>query len=264
MDRDPQFEIQYLLSLIIAVLGLLEVDSISQYVPIPTAHLLLLMIFSHISIFNIVYTLKRATKFELAEINTIDSVNRITLYGVTVLFCYLIVSVISVWTLYEALPFSESQADPIVGFFTYGTFFAYAAPAILIVMMSGAGWRKIMPSLRQARDIEVSIVPEQISVFHEFDSTRPLHVNIENETSNNIDFTTIVKFPDDVEWRHREVEQGSGTFTDDVSVPSGGHEPYNLELRYQGTERKTAEVDVIIIKDEDTFTDQVILTLEEF
>lgn len=264
MDREPQFEIQYLLSLIIAVLGSLNVDSISKYVPEPTSHLLLLLIFGHIVLFNIVYTLRRATKFELSEVNALDLANQWTLYAITGLFFYLVVSVVSFWFLHNVLPYSETEMLPFIGSVTYGTFFGYAVPVIVVVIMGGIGWWRIMPSLRQARDIDVSIVPKEISVFHDFDSTRPLHVNIENETSNEIEFTTIIQFPDEVEWRYREINRGSGTFTDDVSVPSNGHEPYNLELRYQGMERKTIEADIIIAKGDDTFTDNIMLTLEEF
>lgn len=265
MDRDPKFEIQYLLSVIIAVLGSLGSNSISQYVSKPTALLLLALIFLHIVVFNLVYTLRRATEFELSEVSALDTGNRLTLYAITGLFFYLLVSVVSVWILLEILPVEESERMPHISWFTYRTFFEYIVPGLVVAAMGGLGWRRIVPSLRQARDIEISVVPKEIEVFHDFDSTRPLHVNIQNKSSEAIEFTTIIQFPEEVEWRYRETTTGSGVFNDETEVPaSGGHEPYNIELRYQGVERKTNEVDIIIVKGDDTYHDNVILTLEEY
>ena len=210
------------------------------------------------------YTLRRATEFELAEVDALETGNRWTLYAITGLFCYLLVSVISLWLLIEILPYSGSQTFFRANFVTHRTIFGYVVPLVVVVAMGLIGWRKIVPSIRQARDIEVSIVPKEIDVFHEFDSTRPLHVNIENETSDEIEFTTIIRFPEDVEWRYRGTNQGQGTFTDEITVPPQGHEPLNIELRYQGTERKSAEVNVLIAKGADTYTDNMLLTLEEY
>jgi len=264
MDRDPKFEIQFLLSLIIAVLGSLGAESVSQYVPKPTAHFLLLLIFIHIVVFNVVYTLRHATDFELSEVTTLDTGNRLTLYGITGLFFYLLVSVASKWALMEILSVSGSEKVPYLGLPTYRAFFEYVVPGLVVVTMGGLGWWRIMPSLRQARDIEISVVPKEIDVYHDFDATRPLHVNIENKSSEPVEFTTIIQFPEEVDWRHRETTTGSGVFSDETEVPaSGGHEPYNIELRYQGIERKTDKVDIIIVKGEDTYSDHVVLTLEE-
>lgn len=265
MDRDPKFEIQYLISVIIAVLGSLNADGINQYVPNPTAYLLLLAILIHIVVFNIVYTLRRATEFNLSEVNTLERGNRWTLYGITGLFFYLLIAVVSQWVLIEMVAVDPMDPIPVLNMMTYGTLFSYIAPAIVALIMGGIGWYRIIPSVRVARDIEISVVPDQIDVFHDFEDTRPLHVNIENQSPEEIEFLTIIRFPDEVEWRYRETSTGSGTFTDETSVPaSGGHEPYNIELRYQGQDRKTEKVDIIIAKGEDTYTDSVLLGLEEY
>lgn len=272
MDRDPKFEIQYLISLIIAVLGSLSSSGISRYVPKPSAHLFLLLVFVHIVAFNVVYTLRRATAFELSEVDVLERGTRWTLYGITGLFIYLIVSILSQWLLIELLPFTRngvvhSWPIPMLPHtidLSYGILFGYAVPGFIVILMGGLSWYRFMPSLRQAQAVDISIVPEKLSVFHDFDSTRPLHVDIENNNPDEITFTTVIEFPDEIDWRYRETETGSGTLSEESTVPPSGHEPYDIELQYQGQERKTREVSVIIIMDGDTFSESVELTLEEF
>lgn len=265
-DRDPKFEIQYLLSLIVAVLGSLSSRSISQYVPEPTAYILLFLIFTHIVVFNLVYTLRRATEFELSEVNTLETGTHWTLYGITGLFSYLLTSVAFQWgrtTL--SIRLTGRISTQLFGSISHRILFEYVAPMLVVLVMGGISWRKITPSIRQARDIEISVVPDEIHVFHTFDSTRPLHVNIENKSDSEISFTTIIELPEEIEWRYRETTTGEGTFTDDANIPpSGGHEPYNIELRYQGEERMTKEVDIVILMGDDTYRDSVVLTLEEY
>jgi len=127
------------------------------------------------------------------------------------------------------------------------------------------GYIKIMPSFKQAKDIEITVIPEEVEVFNDFSDTRPLHINIENKSGDEIEFQTTVDFPDEVDWRYRDRHEGSGTFEATSSVPGeGGHEPYNIELRYRETERKMVEVAVTVEKGDDIYTENIILVLEEF
>lgn len=271
MERDPQFEIQYLISLIIAVIGSLSVEKLSLYVPTALAQLFLLMVFIHLVAFNLVYTVRRATEFELSEIDVVAQHTRWTLYGITGLFFYLLMSVVFMWLLIEIL---SHQADGVV-FQTrlwvltntidlsYGILFGSIAPAFIIALMGVLSWRKFMSSLLQAKAVDISVVPVELSVFHDFDSTRPLHVNIENNNPEEITFETKIEFPGEVNWKYRGTRTGSGTLSEETTVPASGHEPYDIELRYQGTERKTREVDLTITMDGDTYSETVALTLEE-
>ena len=272
MERDRQFEIQYLISLIIAVIGSLSSEKISVYVPTPLALLLLLLVFIHLVAFNVVYTVRRATEFELSEIDMLAQRTRWSLYGITGLFSYLLLSVLFTWSLIEVLPLSVDRVlfqipaplltTPMV--LSNGILFGYIAPALIIALMGVLSWKKFMSSLLQAKSVDISIVPLELSVFHDFDSTRPLHVNIENNNPEEITFETKIEFPAEVDWKYRGTRTGSGTLSEETAVPASGHEPYDIELRYQGTERKTREVDVIINMDGDTYSETVALTLEEF
>lgn len=272
MDRDPKFEIQYLISLIVAVLGSLGAERITQYVMDPIAHLFLLFVFIHIVAFNAVYTLRRATEFQLSEVDDLEKATRWTLYGISCLFFYLLVSILSVWTLIEVSPLSvdgylimlPALPLPVTIDLSNGILFGYIIPGSVVVLMGGLSWNKFMPSLLQAQSIDISIVPEELSVFHDFDSTRPLHVNIENNNSEEISFTTVIEFPEEVDWEYRGTQEGSGTLSEETIVPGSGHEPYDINLRYQGHERKTREVTVTIIMNGDTYSESVELTLEEY
>ncbi|WP_336337342.1 hypothetical protein [Haloarcula brevis] len=272
MDRDQKFEIQYLISLIVAVLGSLGARSIAQYVMNPIAHLFLLIVFIHIVAFNAVYTLRRATDFQLSEVDQLEKATRWTLYGISGLFLYLLMSILSMWLLIELLPFSvdgylivlSTSSLPFPIDLSNGILFGYLVPGSIVVLMGGLSWNKFMPALLQAQSIDISVVPEELSVFHDFDSTRPLHVNIENNNTEEISFNTVIEFPDEVDWKYRGTQEGSGTLSEETMVPGSGHEPYDIKLRYQGQERKTREVTVTIIMNGDTFSESVELTLEEY
>lgn len=271
MDRDRQFEIQYLISLIIAVVGSLSAEELSVYVPTGLAQLFLLLVFIHLVAFNVVYTVRRATGFELSEIDVLAQGTRWTLYGITGLFFYLLTSVLFTWLLLEVLPFSVGDivfriSLPMLTYsidLSHRILFGYVGPLFVIGVMSVLGWRKFMASLLKAKAVDISVVPVELSVFHNFESTRPLHINIENNNPEEISFETRIEFPDEIDWKYRGTREGSGTLSEETAVPASGHEPYDIELQYQGTERKTREVDVTITMDGDTYSETVTLTLEE-
>jgi hypothetical protein len=270
-ERDQRFEIQYLISLIIAVLGSLSSETIAKYAPNKSAYLFLFIVFTHIVVFNIVYTLRRATDFEIEKITQLDQATRWTLYSITAVFAYFLLGILFSWILVDLLPYQPDDVFidtvPMILFpinLTYRILFAYTVPGIIILVMVLLGWRSIMPSLRQAQAVEITVVPDELSVLHDFDSTRPLHINIANNSDEEIIISTAIDFPDEVEWRYRGTETGRGTLSEESAIPSSGHEPYDIELRYQDQERMTREVTVDISMDGDTFSENLDIILEEY
>ena len=263
MERDSQFEIQFLISLIVAVLGSISADAISQYISGFAAHLLLFLIFTHIVLFIVEYTVRNAGEFELEESIRLGKITELTLILITFFFTYLLAATLSVWALIEIIPLAPADSVPKVRIITYRMVFGVFIPFIAVGAMGVHLWRKIWPSVQDARDIDIAIVPKDISVFHTFESTRPLHLNIDNETGEEINFHTEIEFPNQVEWKHGYSE-GAGRFKDESVVPGDGHEPYDFELRYQGEDRRTEEVEIVIRKDGDIYRDDIVLTLETF
>jgi len=103
----------------------------------------------------------------------------------------------------------------------------------------------LLGAVIERKDIEIGIVPSEIRIQSEWESTNPLAISIKNESGRDLDVKISVSIPGDVEWRlSGEEQERSGNFSEVIEVESPGMRTLDIELRNTGETRRTRKLTV--------------------
>lgn len=251
MGRDEQFEIQYLISLIIAVMGAISVNGIRYSIDIPVAHLFLVVAFLHLIMFNISYTIEKATEFETRAADSFRDLQDLTLIVVTAGFLFLVVHMIGMVAIST---FTECSAtgniflittDNIYGCLGTKIVIAYAFPILLIGMIGWGAAPSILTTISLFNNIEFSVAPHNLRIYYQYDETEPVLIKVENHTGKEQEFNLSVDLPDGVIAKEGN-QEAKEIFSKTLVIPPDRQKLTNLHMRYVKGERRRAEIDVSI------------------
>ena len=256
MERDQRFEIQYLLSLIVAVLGAMTADSISRYIDMWVGYGLLILIFVYIVVFNLSYTLESATGFNVSAIEWLSDRSRWLLVVVTAAFLFFVIHMVGL-VVFQAFPQCQSTVEMLgkplfrASCGSGKIFIAYGVPFLVVVAIAIGVGRKMAPPITLFREISFYVVPDSVRVFPRYDDGQPLLIRVVNDSDETESVEIHFQLPEDVVAEHNWQEEAE-SFTEEAEIDPGDQEKIHLKLKYQGRERRTDVLGVNLIHDKGT------------
>lgn len=262
MARDHQFEIQYLISLTIAVLAIITIEGIRQYLDVWLGYLLLFTISIHFVLFNIYYTFGEAVEIELDAVNWLQRESRWTWGLITGLFLFLILHTVfgnllvnfteCSMTVNNRLPNSLVTVNCV----NAKILIAYALPLLIVGAMGVHFGRKIWSPFRTLRDVNIKIAPSHLKIFSTAKDTEPLFIKVENEGSKKFDYEINVSLPEGVNTEYNG-SSISEKLTSESVIEPGRQDRFDLPLEYSGREMRSDLIEVEIEHETGTKTKDI-------
>lgn len=256
MERDQQFEIQFLLSLIVAVLGAMTADRISRYIDMWVGYGLLILIFLYIVVFNLSYTLESATGFNVAAIEWLSERSRWLLVVVTAAFLFFVIHMAGL-VVFQAFFRCQSTVEtlgksllrPSCG--SGKILISYGVPFLVVAATAIGVGRKMAPPITLFREVSFYVVPDSVRVFPRYDDGQPLLIRVVNDSDETESFEIHFQLPEDV-IAENNLQEETESFTEEAEIDPGEQEKVHLRLKYEGRERRTDVLGVNLIHDKGT------------
>lgn len=260
MARDIRFEIEFLLSLTVGVLGFVAIRNIREAWNNAIGYLFLLFISLHMIGFITYYVYNNATSLNIPVIQRLERLTRYTLMAITGLFLFLVAH-ISFSGIFIALQPCDWEVDLLSWWCTpYNLAFFSLLPArtfltllvpFLSVLTLGSPLLILIPTLRLFSDINIIISPPEIDIYDNYTNTKPLSITLQNgkDDGKTREFTVSIDPPEEVLMRYddeedkiREVKE----FSSDIELDSRREDTFNFELKYEGEEYQSDSIDIVV------------------
>lgn len=251
MGRDQKFEVQYLLSLMVVVMGIVSIKSPSRVVSEIVGLSFLFCSASHLLLITTVYSFSETSDLNFPVLERISGFSRWALRFVTLFFIYLI---------FHSLLYSSYRRPPeiisIEAAKRYQTLITFGAPVIPVAVIAGIFGKRILPSLRISKDISVTVVPEEVKIQPSYDGSREVLVEIENESEREYTFDIKIDVPDKVTGKF-EREEFTNTLDKEVTLDAKSRISYNLRMRHDERENRRERLSVTISHDSGEFSKDI-------
>lgn len=257
MDRDPKFEVQYLLTVTIAIVTFLATQRLGNLIDVWVGVSAIILLSIHIVLLNIIYLLDGVNSWEMKLVQDLRGYSRTTFQLITALIPFLLLHSLS---LSVGRSLTTCNGPTIVNYLA-GPWFhfcngviiliAYVLPLSITGVAMGKFRKNIVPGLTTFRDINFVVAPSEIEISSVFEDTEPLFVKVENEGSYLEKFDLDIGLPDGVEWKTAG-EQGIDEYITGYNLDSDGAKRLNLKLRYRGDSRRTGVITVTLAHEDGT------------
>lgn len=261
MERNREFEVDYLIGLILVILGLVTAPILKSYLSTRAVAILLVIISIHLVLLTLVYTFRRGTSIEIKQVERIYSTTRFTLFGISIGLSILIFMVLNSaildlvdnWAKYSSALITHVEGSGLKIMIT-----AVLPVAIVSILTISLGI-PVLAAVIEREDIEIGIVPSELRIQSDWKATNPLAISIKNETDRELQAEVKISLPDGVEWRISGEERAR---TEDISkvieVQSPGLSALDIEFRNTGGTRRTRELTVRVNYDNVEVEDNVV------
>lgn len=244
MERDHQFEVQYLLTVTIAIVTFLASAQLQHLFDLWVGVLIIILLSVHIVLLNIVYVLQRVNKWQLEVMKTYRGYSEKTFVAITGAIPFLVLHAV---LLGGSKMWGDCSADSIVDlaagqWFHYCsggiTLIGYLVPLLVTAGVMGSFRRKIVPSLTLFRHINFVVAPPDLTIYSDYSDTEPLFVKVANSGKKTREFGIEIEFPEEVKWR-LDNEWKVGSYSEDHSIKSDKRVRLDIELEYTGENRRS-------------------------
>lgn len=249
MERDYQFEVQYLLTVTIAATGALASQYLRSIFDARLGFILLLAIFAHIVIINHLYVVQRVTDVRIPVEESLDVYSQYTLFAVTLMIPLLTLHALFtpiaeyISNIYGHSPMFLTVIVEDISLSPVIILISYVVPLLLTVGLTHRFTKSIFGGLRVFSDINFVVAPTKFKIYSQFEHTEPLFIKIENNGDDAVEFDLDIRFPGGVVWKDNNGEKRSN-YQKKVNLPPDYSDRINLELRYDGRERKTSLIEI--------------------
>lgn len=267
MERDPKFEVQFLLTVTIAVVTFLASSRPTQVIDIWVGIGSIVLLSVHIVLLNVIYLLDGVNDWNMIVVEDLRGHSQMTYQLVTALIPFLLLhgllfGSVKSFTNCDAIGFANLLSGRWLHFCSGGAMFIGYLTPFLITGVAMAKFRKdLIPSLTTFRHINFVVAPIELSISSLFEDTEPLFVKIENLSSAQKEFDLEVKIPEEVEWKMGS-RTGVGSIEMDISLDSDRAVRRNILLQYIGDSRQRDIIDVTLTHPRGTKSETVEVLLE--
>ncbi|WP_124197732.1 hypothetical protein [Natrarchaeobius chitinivorans] len=227
MGRQFQFEVQYTLSLIVGVLGLIGTEALSGYIRLEVGLGFLIMGGFHLILLSIVYSFEKTVSIPIPLVERIEGASVWTLRLATLFFVYLLFHGLS----RSLLPTAVSETNR--GLIVFGL---PLLPVVIIVM---AYILSILPFKRFSDDVSITIVPDGLTIFENYEDGRPGHIEVVNDGERTHEFEIVIDLPENVYARYKG-EEYADEIRETLSFSGKGLQTMDLQLRHDSSTQKMA------------------------
>ncbi|WP_142861261.1 hypothetical protein [Salinigranum halophilum] len=245
MDRDIQFEVQYLLSIIVVILGVVGVSESNQYVNEYVAITFTILVTIHLVLLNTYYAFNQLSEIQSPHLDSLRSISRKTLFSVSIFFVYLIIHII-VTTPPNFIGALINESCTASACRILAKYLNVALPILPTIMVGGAFWTVGLPTFRLSRHLSVTVRPETVKVYQDYSEQRtPMMIGISNQGPTQLEMDLLIKLPEKVVARNvRTREEHENTLEDKIVVDSGKRQEIQLEFRHDRAHGETSTVEI--------------------
>ncbi|GAA5473911.1 hypothetical protein Hhis01_01319 [Haloarcula hispanica] len=239
MDRNYEFEMEFLIGVVAAVGGASTLSTFKPFVNNKITYVIITIAVVHIIILTIIYSVKRGSDYEINGIQHLEKGSKVTLWGTTAgSFAFLSNYIFN--TTFVSL-FGQNIEETLLQAFAiisqhgslaseFGTLIISVTPVGILGVIY---YCTIMTNIDYSNDIEISIVPEEIYIRPEFRESRPIAITVRNRSPKNIDCEVNIEIPDSVEWREvGDNETSSGDIKRIYNIDSRTQEILDIEFQH--------------------------------
>lgn len=259
IERDNQFETQFILSLIVAVLGVLASKQFGEFTNIFVGGIFLIIGTGHLILLSVHYSFNRVSSFEDNTIRGVEEASKHTLRLTSLAFLYLVIQIATtafvgvipaeVWAHWgEPILLGPNQAK---------TAFILAIPVIPVIVIAEIWRRRIREILQTSRDLSFTVVPHHLRVFHDPSESKALRISVENESE---DRTYALRFemdiPEPLRARYNH-EWHSGTIEDVIHLPAESRNSLDFEFKHNSMTRKSLLLRASFFHDDEEHTEEI-------
>lgn len=247
MDRLYDFEIEFLISLIIAVLAIEGARATREFVVDIISIVLVTLIFIHISVLVLLYILNRVSENQSNPVDVIDGLSKYTIMITFATFLFFVSHLVFNFTFtsltIEGDPVYLAQLE--VSYKTSKRLIFYVGPSIVLIVLGLAGYFLILVPIAVSNDVNVSINPNSLRIQSDYQVSNRLTIHVRNESDKDLSLNINCEFPEEVYWRRANTqEEESGVLQDQDSVRGPGEKTINYDLRDEFSEARTFAVEV--------------------
>jgi len=267
MDRDPKFEVQFLLTVTIAVVTIIASSNGPQLIDTWVAVAGIILLSLHIVLLNVLYLLEGVNDWEMELVSDLREHSRLTFQLVTALIPYLLMHGLLLGYLRSfygcgAISLQNSLAGSWFNFCNGGIMLIGYVVPILVTGVAMAKFRKdIVPDLTTFRRINFVVAPRELTISSLFEDSEPLFVKIENSSSSTIELGLEIDFPEGTKWR-TDTKEGEDDWISSHSLEPDHAVRENIEIQYEGESRKSGVIDVTLKHDRGEKSESVEVLLE--
>jgi hypothetical protein len=226
-DRDNQFEVQYVLSLLIVSIGVLRIDSVRrQSLDLALIGLVFTGAF-HLVVSNLTYVYESVARYESPLATTLSEWSRWTIILVTVVFVWAFLHGV-LTPVAELLPKSS-----LFGGFRWREVISLGVPTTVVVAMGAQLKKWLRNTLGFSRDISIRTSPDTLHVYDDFDETEPVLVEIENDGETGYEFDVQITPPPGTYLKIGDKTEDE-KFTSTEEVAAGQRWSESFELQHLG------------------------------
>lgn len=263
MERDIQFEIQYLLSIIVVILGIVGASREGEFVNEYVGIIFVIISTLHLLFLNTYYAFNQISGFRSPYVNNLKDWSENTLFLVSLSFIYVVFHIIVTippdylgGIVRNCFPGSLGE--------TLANYLNVALPLVPTAIMGGAFWLIGMPTFRLSRNLSTNVLPEQLKIYPDYtDQRTPLMFEIKNDGYEEYGIEIKVELPDKVVAKdvRQDEEFIDAEFSQTWQIERDSRKDLQLRFRHDRTQRETAVVNFIVSHDKGSMEKTAILHL---
>jgi|GEM_PF-3033706 len=236
MKKDRRFEIQYIISLSLLILGAFTAPSLSKHIHPAIPIVFLGLAGLHIILFNLAYIFQKFSSFRSEKIKDITSYTDYTLIFLSSIFVYFIIYLVIGFLLPNNLSGKLKS---------YGLYVKYLLPLAGAVLYDYLILCKILLPIKRLEKIKIISEPSELTLTSIYEENKEVFLKIVNKTELQQEFEVSLDLPDDVIYKQNQNE-GEKEFEKEVKIDPGAQKLYNIQLKYEGDERRNDYLDIKI------------------
>lgn len=244
MNRNIRFEVQFLLSTIIVVLGIIGVSNSERYVNNDVGVVFIIITTIHLLLLITYYAFNQLSKLKSPYLGKLKNWSENTLFIVSLSFVYFVFHI-----MVTAPP--DFLGDCVRGYSsqrwteTVASYLNLLLPLIPTLAMGSAFWTIGLPTFRLSRNLSTNVLPDQLKVYPDYtDQRTPLMFEIKNEGSKEYELEVSIQLPEKVVIKNTRQNQEfvDSEFSKAITVDANSREDLQFVFRHDREQRETASV----------------------
>lgn len=261
MDRSIEFEVQYLLSTIIVVIGFIGITNSGDYINEYIGIVFILLTSVHLLLLNTYYSFNQISDVDSSLLGNLKIWSENTLLVVSLAFVFLISHLI------VKIP-PDFLGDVIEDIPVFGeviaNYLSVIMPLLSTIVVGDKFRTDGLPTFRLSRNLSTNVLPEQVEVYPAYaDQQTPLMFEVRNSSPEKYEIEVTMELPDKVVARNvrSDGEFIESEFSESISVRGESRWDMQFEYRHTRTQRETACVDFKVSHDDGQLEESVSLYL---
>jgi len=254
MERNYEFEMDFLIGVIIAVAGTSRIGIFRQLANDIFVKLIIILSISHVITLTAVYSINRGTQYDISILAFFERASVYTLWFTTIgaiAYLFNIFANMSIdGFLLDIVDKIPRYSGEINAFYNNKPeIFQIATTIIPTVLVVGLLYFNVFVAMRKANNVDISIVPKSIHIREEYGDSHPISITIRNDSDDTIQGEISAEMPESVTWKESgSPTENNGDLNEGFSLHPDRQKILDIEFKHSldDAQSKVRNVDLII------------------